>query len=84
MKTVKLRRKNKIYRHLFKPNTIYYYDINESNIHNNIAYSHIIYRNNNKNKGSYMMAFTECNFDRCFTNIIKERRLKLKKLLNVN
>ena len=54
------------------------------NIHNNIVYSHIIYKNNIKNSKSYIMAFTEYNFNRCFTNINKERKTKLKKLFNVN
>jgi hypothetical protein len=83
MKNLKLK-KNNIYRHVFKPNVTYYYDINEFNIHNNVLYSHIIYKRNDKEKGSYIMAFIEYNFDRCFTNIIKERKTKLKQLLNDN
>ena len=80
MRKTQLKR-NCTYRNVFIPNTTYYYDIDESNIHNDIVYSHIIYRNNDKN--SKIMFFTKYNFDRCFFNITTERKLKINKIKEV-
>lgn len=74
-------KRNSTYRYIFKPNITYYYDIDKSNIHNDIAYSHIIYKNNNKY--SKIMSFTKYNFNRCFFNITTERKRKLNKIKEV-
>lgn len=80
MKKIKLRKHNETYRHLFKPGEIYYYELDELNIHNEVLYSHIVYTTIDK---KYRMGFTEYNFNRCFTDIIKDRKEKIQKLSGV-
>jgi len=61
----------------FKPNEIYYYELDELNIHDEVLYSHIVYTTIEK---KYRMGFTEYNFNRCFVDIIKDRKEKIQNL----
>ena len=77
MRKIKLRRFNNVYRHIFEPNEIYYYEIDNLNIHNGVLYSHIVYYGKKK---YYIMSFTEHNFNKVFVDIIKDRKEKIRKL----
>ena len=49
-----------------------------------MVYSHKVYRDIERQVDKlYLMAFTKQNFNRCFTNIQEERKLKIQKLTKI-